>query len=1163
VFAALALTACGGGGGKTSDGGNRGGSGGSGVAGAVGRGGDTGAGGTGGSTAGNTGSGGAGGRGGAAGNADAGTGTGGTTDAGPSDGPDAGQLPGGPRIEISPAGLLLAPGASGTMTARVLDSSGTPIPGATVTWAASSAAVSFAPGAGNVVTLTAGTAVGSVQVSASMGSLQSPPTTIAIARPVAGARVVTDAEVLSDTTPVAGSPVGGPGARVHVTIAGAAPAAGDILVGVGKPVAGQVVSSAPVTGGNDVTLQIVPLDKVFAELNIAEAFDPKRLDVAFPVAAPAATMVNADGSVTRRFVLDLPSHQAATTTMAPALPDDGTLAFPPLAGKSFRLGPLYCGTEATLEPSISSSQVTFNVTPLLGPVELKLGVAPAGAFMKLFATGSIEATVSGPFRLSGELQGTIGCQAPILQLFAPVPPPIALIAIPALVIGPRFGATGKLMINVLELNIEAQVKQPFTLGFDVPAGGSYTNLTALDTSKLEFKLDPKLQNTTPNSPVRVELDARGGLYAEAALTSLPYMFVQQIAGDYPYLSMLDLEGGLKADLKLGTIADQVNDPNYAAGYDIKFLTTLGLGSDLKKAFGWLSSLLMLVPIDPSLTYEKTVFESPTGNALSYLGKFQAGQKVGFRALLDPTNTNPSLLDYYNVKSVEVWRKGTTAGAATKVAHRDAIKDEVDVSFDWTADTTGTSNNQMFAFVEPVFGEGFFFKISPVYAWAGIQQVGAGNDELGRGLAVDSDGRVAVVGYWLDTIAGKPSFGGADAGFIIWAANGVAAGGVLVGTSSDDVPTDVALGPDGYYYVCGTSLGSAFTGAPAYSAWLRKIDKTGAVQWTREWISPGRVAERAAKVAIGPGGQIYVGGTTGDDIVGGSAVSPSCIGEYNVYPKNGDMRDCGDVAVTAFDPGGNMLWHHFDPRKGFQTAAAIAVDPSGTIVATAATWGDIEADKAPGNVDSMKTESDADYAKLGIGIWTVDASGFLNRRYLSIPENTTFGTPPAHLNAVDVACDSNGNATVIGNAEASYMGQPFVGGSDVFLIQFSNVALASGGSENWVMEFGTAAQDLGIGIRALPNDDLLITGLTSGSLWAGSMGGSDAFVARFPSSGGTPFWQAQFGGAGNDVGTDVVLDRYGNTFVTGETGSPLADGLTAGYGGKDVFVAKFGPTGVRQ
>ena len=91
----------------------------------------------------------------------------------------------------------------------------------------------------------------------------------------------------------------------------------------------------------------------------------------------------------------------------------------------------------------------------------------------------------------------------------------------------------------------------------------------------------------------------------------------------------------------------------------------------------------------------------------------------------------------------------------------------------------------------------------------------------------------------------------------------------------------------------------------------------------------------------------------------------------------------------------------------------------------------------------------------------------------------------------------------------------------------------------------------------------ILGLLRDALWAGSMGGSDAFVARFPSSGGTPFWQAQFGGAGNDVGTDVVLDRYGNTFVTGETGSPLADGLTAGYGGKDVFVAKFGPTGVRQ
>jgi hypothetical protein len=208
-------------------------------------------------------------------------------------------------------------------------------------------------------------------------------------------------------------------------------------------------------------------------------------------------------------------------------------------------------------------------------------------------------------------------------------------------------------------------------------------------------------------------------------------------------------------------------------------------------------------------------------------------------------------------------------------------------------------------------------------------------------------------------------------------------------------------------------------------------------------------------------------------------------------------------------------------------------------------------------------TDENYAKIGVGIWTVDASGFLNRRYVRIAEDKTLGTPPAHLVAVDIACDSNGNATLIGNAEGPYSGQSFAGASDLFMIQFSSVALASGGPENWVWEDGTTASELGIGIRALPNDDLLITGLTSGPLYGAWMGGSDAFVARIPSSGGTPLWQAQFGGAGTDVGTDVVLDRYGNTFVTGETSSALADGLTVGYGGKDVFVAKFGPSGVRQ
>jgi hypothetical protein len=1045
------------------------------------------------------------------------------------------------------------------LTARVLDASGTPVSGATVTWNAAGSAVTLSPGAGNTATIAAGSAVGSAQVSARMGSLESPPVTVAIARLVSGARVVRDEEVLSDTAPVTGGPLGGPGARVRVTLAGAAPAAGQVLVGTGKPVAGKVIASTPVTGGNDVTLEVLPLAQLFTELRINESFDSNRLAVGFPTVAPASATANADGSITRRFVLDLPDHTPTRTAPLP----DGTLAWGLLASKSFRLGPMYCGVEAMLEPSISASQVTTSVTPHLGPVQLDFGVTAAGPFMKVLAGGSIDANISGPFRLNGELDGSIGCQAPLIQLLAPVPPPIALIAIPALVIGPRMSASGKLTVNLLELVIEAQAHQPFKLGFDLAPNGAYTNLSELDTSQLQFKLDPKLRNTTPSSPFRVQIDGRGGLYAEAAVTSIPYYALKSFVNEYPFLSMLDLEAGLSAQLRLGTAADQVNDPAYAAGYDINFLVQLGLGSDLKIAFGWLSNAAMWVPVDPSLKFEKKVFSSPTGRLLTYLQKFQAGERVGLRALLDAENAAPALLDYYNVKAVEVWRKDGMGGAV-KVARRDVAKDELDAPFDWLAGYTGTSKDDWQAFVEPTFGEGFLFKISPANGWGGISQIGANNDEIGRALTTDVDGRVIVVGYWLDTLVGKPSFGGVDAGWIEFSANGFSTNGSLVGTAGDDVPTDVAIGPDQHYYVAGTTLGATFTGAQTFSAWLRKINRSGTVIWTREWLTPGYAMERAGKVAIGPGGEIYVATTAATaGVVGGTAVSASCGVDYLYSALMIDSRDCGDVVVSAYDPSGNALWRTVDARKGFQSTPQVAVDPSGVIAVAATTWGDIEMDVIPGNRDSTKQLGSPEYGRSGAGIWTFSSSGTVqSRTFLRIPENTTFGIPPYNINVQDIACDGLGNVTVVGNTEGALLGQPFVGGQDVYLIQYSVLGLSSGSSENWVRTFGTPGQDLGIGLRAVPNNDLLLTGLTGGSLFASSAGLFDGYVMRL-SNGGAPLWQAQFGGPGNDIGTDVALDLYGNTFVCGETDNRLADGLTAGYGGRDVFVAKFGPSGVKQ
>ncbi len=83
----------------------------------------------------------------------------------------------------------------------------------------------------------------------------------------------------------------------------------------------------------------------------------------------------------------------------------------------------------------------------------------------------------------------------------------------------------------------------------------------------------------------------------------------------------------------------------------------------------------------------------------------------------------------------------------------------------------------------------------------------------------------------------------------------------------------------------------------------------------------------------------------------------------------------------------------------------------------------------------------------------------------------------------------------------------------------------------------------------------------------SVGGSaDAFLAKMNSAGAL-LWCTYYGGTGEDVGRDVVVDASGNVYVAGQTASNNAIGAGAGFqttlgGGIDGFVARFTSAGVR-
>ncbi len=120
---------------------------------------------------------------------------------------------------------------------------------------------------------------------------------------------------------------------------------------------------------------------------------------------------------------------------------------------------------------------------------------------------------------------------------------------------------------------------------------------------------------------------------------------------------------------------------------------------------------------------------------------------------------------------------------------------------------------------------------------------------------------------------------------------------------------------------------------------------------------------------------------------------------------------------------------------------------------------------------------------------------------------------------------------------------FVGGSG----QDSATAVASDASGNPVIAGWTSSTDLpAIGVKTK------------------NAGGVDAFVAKMTAYGNQVVYCTYLGGTGDDRAFAVAVDKSGNAYVTGWTGSsnfPVFGALQAKFGGgRDAFVTKLNPAG---
>jgi len=453
-------------------------------------------------------------------------------------------------------------------------------------------------------------------------------------------------------------------------------------------------------------------------------------------------------------------------------------------------------------------------------------------------------------------------------------------------------------------------------------------------------------------------------------------------------------------------------------------------------------------------------------------------------------------------------------------------------------------------------------------------IGGSDVDWGYDIAVDGVGHAYVTGYTSSSEATFPITvgpdltynGGVDDTFV---AKVKADGTGLVycgyiGGSGWDESWGIAVDGAGNAYVTGYTFSSEDTfpvtvgpdltyndGGDIFVAKV-KADGTGLVYCG--YIG-GSGVDWGHNIAVDGAGHAYItGGTNSSEatfpVTGGPDLT------YNAY---------GDAFVAKINPPGTgLVYCGYIGGSGGDVGLGIAVDGAGHAYVTGGT----ESSQAtfPVTVGPDLTyndgEADAFVAKV-----QADGTGLVYCGYIG-GNGGDDGT--------GIAVDEAGNAYVTGRTVSSEATFPVAVGPDLtynggYIDAFVAKVKADGTGLVYCGYIGGSGVDGGLDIAVDGVGHAYITGFTTSSEATFPVTGGpdltynaydDAFVAKVNPPGTVLVYCGYIGGSGNDEGNGIAVDRAGNTYVTGRTGSsqatfPVIGGpdLTFNGGNYDVFVAQ--------
>ena len=307
-----------------------------------------------------------------------------------------------------------------------------------------------------------------------------------------------------------------------------------------------------------------------------------------------------------------------------------------------------------------------------------------------------------------------------------------------------------------------------------------------------------------------------------------------------------------------------------------------------------------------------------------------------------------------------------------------------------------------------------------------------------------------------------------------------------------------------------------------------------VIWAKKGISPG--FDYGNAIVADDSGNVYVTGQI----------------EFTSVFDNVSLTSYGqhDIVVAKYDAAGILKWIRKAGGLEGDIGLGIGIDSSHNVYVT----GEIEGVArfsssitltSSGNNDGFIAKYDVN----GIVLWA-----------------KRFGNSSRSDKGRAIAVSPAGNCYITGNFSSTVIfGSTTLtsnGGNDIFVVKYD-----SNGNVGWAKRAGGSKQDRGHGIAIDPAENVYVTGAFTSSArfkttTITNSGKYSTFLAKY-NSGGTFQWAKAAGSCCDSTqASGVTLDEDGNIYIAGlfADKAKFSSITLQSYGLKDIFIAKYSPTG---